>query len=375
MSVRMAIDPVRLENGVCRPLEVARNANSIVLGLMVRLSVWLLLFVCYSLTRVLNKLGATVDDAKTQTKLFLWIFLLDGIVTILQSLGLPTDDVGVLLSFGIAFGTVVALHSVFRPKITRLGLNGKEMLVTLRVEKETREMARGAWKRRSSCPTCFLSCGRCFRKLWDKITNAFGVVMKIDKENYVPNQPSPHGGPYSSEQQGNTQMSQARFPSSQQQQGPVQSRTNTRLSNRLSSRVPPQHFSLFESVQGATWFDEAEESENMDSVPDVVVASMGASTRRILLPGMNSAGSMVGNAGYVSSHRNRDSSRVENSIVAVAPYLSTELNPIVLRESGAAQTMLSPTTANVMNPTLISTNVSPRANDGNANDVILASLN
>ena len=165
MLIRMLVDPVQISQGVCLPMEVASNPNSIVIGLMVRLTVWTLLAVCFWFTRILQRLGATVDDAKTMSKLFFWIFLSDATITGMQSAGLPSDHVSMLSSGAIAFGTITALHAVFSLKLARVGLTGKEMLQVLRKEKEMREFNQAALKARplincrsNSC------CGKLSRK-------------------------------------------------------------------------------------------------------------------------------------------------------------------------------------------------------------------
>jgi hypothetical protein len=148
MMIRMLTDPVQIDQGTCLPLEVASNPNSVVIGLFVRLTVWGLLVVCIWFTRILERLGATVDDAKIQSRLFFWIFFVDAIITGMQTNGLPQDHVAILLSGVIAYGTMSSLYAVYSIKLARLGLNGKEMLIILRREKETRELQKQAFKLR-----------------------------------------------------------------------------------------------------------------------------------------------------------------------------------------------------------------------------------
>ena len=140
------------------PLEVASNANAVVLGLLVRLSAWGLLVICFWFSRILEKLGATVDDAKTQTKLFFWIFSVDAIITGMQSQGLPSDQYAILVSSAFAFGSILAIYSVFASKLARIGLTGKEMLIVLRKEKENRALYESALKLR---PICVLNPREC----------------------------------------------------------------------------------------------------------------------------------------------------------------------------------------------------------------------
>jgi len=151
MIIRMVTSPVQITQGVCLPLEVAANANIVVVGLFVRLSVWMLLGICFWFTRILEKFGATVDDARIQSKVFFWVLFSDAVISGFQADGMPTDHVAILMSGNIAFSTIVGIYGVYRIKITRMGLSSKELLAALRRERQYKEIDALALKNNPMC--------------------------------------------------------------------------------------------------------------------------------------------------------------------------------------------------------------------------------
>ncbi|KAH9254193.1 hypothetical protein BASA81_007782 [Batrachochytrium salamandrivorans] len=142
LLVRMVVDPVDPHNGNCLALEVSDKPNSVVLGVLVRISIWTLLAVSAWFARILEKLGATVDDAKAQTRYFVFVFFIELVLTLFQSCAsrFPPLVTVLTITLSISFSSLLMLYTVFALKIQRLGLNGKEMFAALRLEKETREI-------------------------------------------------------------------------------------------------------------------------------------------------------------------------------------------------------------------------------------------
>lgn len=144
LLVRMVVDPVDPHNGNCLALEVSNKPNSVVLGVLVRISIWTLLAVSAWFASILEKLGATVDDAKAQTRYFVFVFFVELVLTLFQSCAsrFPPLVTVLTITLSISFSSLLMLYTVFALKIQRLGLNGKEMFAALRLEKETREINR-----------------------------------------------------------------------------------------------------------------------------------------------------------------------------------------------------------------------------------------